>query len=133
MASFEWVFSPRGADGRPLPLFDRVTGEIDPAVAAYWGAHYDIVRRLNSNWKTIGPDLKGKIHLFVGTDDTFYLDGAPASLQATLDRLGGNAEFVFLPGRSHFDVYKVGDDRDALFDRIAAEMYHVARPDNHAR
>ena len=133
LASFEWVFSPRGADGRPLPLFDRVTGEIDPAVAAYWGAHYDIVQRLNSNWKTIGPDLKGKIHLFVGTDDTFYLDGAVHSLQATLDRLGGNAEFVFLPGRSHFDVYKVGDDPDALFDRIAAEMYHVARPDSHAR
>jgi hypothetical protein len=133
LASFEWVFSPRGADGRPLPLFDRVTGEIDPAVAAYWGAHYDIVRRLNSNWKTIGPDLKGKIHLFVGTDDTFYLDGAAHSLQATLNRLGGNAEFVFLPGRSHFDVYRVGDDREALFDRIAAEMYHVARPDNHAR
>jgi hypothetical protein len=133
LASFEWVFSPRGADGRPSPLFDRVTGEIDPAVAAYWGAHYDIVKRLNSNWKAIGPDLKGKIHLFVGTDDTFYLDGAAHSLQATLDRLGGNAEFVFLPGRSHFDVYKVGDDPNALFDRIAAEMYHVARPDSHVR
>jgi S-formylglutathione hydrolase FrmB len=133
LASFEWVFSPRGADGRPEPLFDRATGEVDPAVAAYWGAHYDIVRRLNSNWKIIGPDLKGKIHLFVGTDDTFYLDGAAHSLQATLDRLGGNAEFVFLPGRSHFDVYKVGDDRDALFDRIASEMYRIARPDSHAR
>jgi S-formylglutathione hydrolase FrmB len=128
LASFEWVFSPRGADGRPSPLFDRTTGEIDPSVAAYWGTHYDIVQRLNSNWKTIGPDLQGKIHLFVGTDDTFYLDGAAHSLQATLDRLGGNAQFTFLPGRSHFDAYKVGEDRNGLFDRIAAEMYRVARP-----
>jgi S-formylglutathione hydrolase FrmB len=133
LASFEWVFSPRGPDGRPAPLFDRVTGKIDPTVAGYWRAHYDIVQRLNSDWKTIGPDLQGKIHLFVGTDDTFYLDGAAHSLQSTLDHLGGKAEFTFLPGRSHFDVYKSGDDRFALFDRIAAEMYRVARPNYHSR
>jgi hypothetical protein len=28
-------------------------------------------------------------------------------------------------------VYKAGDDRYALFDRIAAEMYRVARPNVH--
>ncbi len=128
LASFEWVFSPRGKDGRPQPLFDRVTGDIDPSVAAYWRSHYDIVQRLNKNWKTIGPDLKGKIHLIVGTDDTFYLDGAAHSLQATLDRLGGDPHFIFLPGRSHFNVYNEGADRYALFDQIAAEMYRVARP-----
>jgi S-formylglutathione hydrolase FrmB len=133
LASFEWVFSPRGADGRPAPLFDRITGDIDPTVAAYWGNHYDIVQELSNNWKTIGPDLQGKIHLFVGTDDTFYLDGAAHSLQLTLERLGGNAQFTFLPGRSHFDVYNVGTDRYALFDRIAAEMYRVARPGNDSR
>jgi hypothetical protein len=122
----------RGPDGRPEPLFDRATGDINPTIAAYWRAHYDIVQRLKSDWKTIGPDLQGKIHLIVGTDDTFYLDGAAHSLQSTLDRLAGQAEFTFLPGRSHFDVYKTGDDRYVLFDRIAAEMYAVARPNNHA-
>ncbi|MGA9669189.1 MAG: alpha/beta hydrolase-fold protein, partial [Terracidiphilus sp.] len=79
LASFEWVFSPRGPDGRPAQLFNRTTGDIDPKVAAYWRSHYDIVERLKNNWKTIGPDLKGKIHLFVGIDDTFYLDGAAHS------------------------------------------------------
>jgi hypothetical protein len=128
LASFEWVFSPRGADGRPEPLFNRSTGDIDPKVAAYWRSHFDIVERLDRDWNTIGADLKGKIHLFVGTDDTFYLDGAAHSLQATLDRLGGEAQFTFLPGRSHFDVYVEGTDRYALLDRIAAEMYRVARP-----
>jgi hypothetical protein len=39
LASFEWVFSPRGKDGRPMPLFDRDTGKIDSEVAAYWEAH----------------------------------------------------------------------------------------------
>jgi len=74
--------------------------------------------------------LKGKIHLFVGTDDTFYLDGAAHRLQSTLDQLGGDAQFTFLPDRSHFNVYLQGDDRFALFDRISAEMYRVARPDS---
>jgi hypothetical protein len=131
VASFEWVFSPRGADGRPMQLFNRVTGDIDPAVADYWRTHYDIVQYLERNWKTNGVYLKGKIHLTVGTDDTFYLDGAAHSLQSTLDRLGGKSEFTFLPGRSHFDVYVEGNDRYALFDRIAAEMYLVARPHSH--
>jgi S-formylglutathione hydrolase FrmB len=128
LASFEWVFSPRGPDGRPAPLFNRTTGDIDPSVANYWRDHYDIVERLKNNWTSIGSDLKGKIHLFVGTDDTFYLDGAAHSLQSTLDQLGGEAQFTFLPGRSHFNLYLEGTDRYALFDRIAAEMYRVARP-----
>jgi hypothetical protein len=128
LASFEWVFSPRGPDGRPLQIFNRTTGDIDPAVAAYWRIHYDIVQYLNENWRSAGRDLRGKIHLIVGTDDTFYLDNAAHSLQSVLDRLGGKAEFTFVPGRTHFDLYADGSDRWALFDRIAAEMYRVARP-----
>jgi S-formylglutathione hydrolase FrmB len=128
LSSFEWVFSPRGPDGRPAHLFDHVTGAIDPSVAAYWRTHYDIVEYLNANWKTISADLRGKIHLIVGTDDTFYLDGAAHSLESTLNRLGGEPHFAFLPGRSHFNLYQEGDDRWALYDKIAAEMYEVARP-----
>ena len=128
LGSFEWVFSPRGADGRPEPLFSRTSGDINPRVANYWRSHYDIVEYLNTNWKTVGKDLRGKIHLVVGTDDTFYLDGAAHSLESALNRLGGDPHFTFLPGRSHFNVYVVGDDRWALFDQIAAQMYQVARP-----
>jgi S-formylglutathione hydrolase FrmB len=128
LGSFEWVFSPRGPDGRPQHLFNRVTGAIDPDVASYWRTHYDIVEYLNNNWNSIGPDLRGKIHLVVGTDDTFYLDGAAHSLESALNRFGGQPHFTFLPERSHFNVYLVGEDRYALFDQIAAEMYRVARP-----
>jgi hypothetical protein len=83
---------------------------------------------LDRNWQSIGADLRGKIHLTVGTDDTFYLDGAAHSLESLLTRLGGDPHFTFLPGRSHFNVYVVGDDRWALFDKIATEMYNIARP-----
>jgi hypothetical protein len=76
MASFDWVFSPRGADGRPMPMFDRDTGVVDPAVVAYWRDHYDIAHLVQLNWPQLKADLDGKIHLYVGTADTFYLDGA---------------------------------------------------------
>jgi enterochelin esterase-like enzyme len=128
MASFEWVFSPRGADGRPEPMFDRDTGAVDPQVVAYWRDHYDIAHRLQTMWPQLKPDLDGKIHVIVGTADTFYLDGAAHKLKAVLDGLHANAEVTFLPGRTHFDLYKQGDDRMAMLKQIAWAMYHVARP-----
>ncbi len=123
LASFEWVFSPRGKDGRPLPLFDRDTGVIDPEVAEYWEKHYDIANLLRTNWKTVGPLLTGKIHLTVGTADTFHLDEPALLLEQTIKDLGGKASFTYVEGRNHFDLYEGG-----LFERIAKEMYAVARP-----
>lgn len=128
IASFEWVFSPRDKDGRPLQMFDRETGEVDPKVVAYWRDHYDIAHLVAANWKEIGPDLKGKIHLLVGTADTFYLDGPAHKLQAVLDSLHADAHFTFLPGRTHMDMYVIGQDHGGLFNQIAKEMYAVARP-----
>lgn len=129
MASFEWVFSPRGADGRPQPMFDRRTGAVDPAVVAYWRAHYDIAHRIETQWNTLKPDLDGKIHLIVGSADTFYLDGAARRLEAAMRSVGAKTDFRFVPGRSHFDLGTVGKDRHALTRIIAWEMYEQARPD----
>jgi hypothetical protein len=128
LASFEWVFSPRGPDGRPEPMFNRDTGAIDPAVVAYWHDHYDIAQRLRTHWPELKPDLDGKIHLIVGTADTFYLDGAAKLLKDTLDGLHAKSDIRFLPGKTHFDLYAEGDDRNALLKKIAWEMYGVARP-----
>lgn len=128
MASFDWVFSPRGADGRPQPMFDRDTGAVDPQVAAYWREHYDISQRLKTQWPSLKPDLDGKIHVIVGDADTFYLDGAAHKLKETLDGLGAKAEVRFVPGRTHSDLYAEGDDRQALAKKIAWEMWAAARP-----
>jgi hypothetical protein len=57
----------------------------------------------------------------------------PSRLQSLLDRLHGEAQFTFIPRRTDFDLYQKGDDKYALFDRIAAEMYAVARPDSKSR
>lgn len=128
LASFEWVFSPRGKDGRPLPMFDRDTGDVDASVVAYWRDHYDIAHRLQDNWPALAPDLDGKIHLIVGTADTFYLDGAAHRLKDALDGLHARSDIRFLPDKTHFDLYAVGNDRTALLKQIAWEMYAVARP-----
>ena len=128
MTSFEWVFSPRGEDGRPMPMFDRDTGAVDPEVAAYWRDNYDIAHRLQTQWPQLKPDLDGKIHVIVGTADTFYLDGAAHRLKAVLDGLHADAEVRFVPERTHGDLYVIGDDPQGLLKEIAWEMYHVARP-----
>jgi S-formylglutathione hydrolase FrmB len=121
-ASFDAVFSPRGADGQPMQLFDRDTGRIDPFVQKAW-ERYDISRILRQNWTTLGPRLRGKLHIIVGTADTFHLDEAARLLDATLKELGSDAKVEFVEGRNHFDLYKGG-----LTERIAREMYALARP-----
>jgi Putative esterase len=128
LGSFEWVFSPRGGDGRPLKMFNRDTGDVDPEVVAYWRDHYDLAHKVDAEWAVRGPGLRGKIHVFVGTADTFYLDGAARKFDAVLRRLNADAHFTFIDGRTHFDLYTVGNDRGGLFDQIGAEMYAVARP-----
>ena len=124
LASFEWVFSPRGAGGRPMPLFDRTTGDIDPLVAQAW-QKYDIVHVLTTNWPRLAPYLNGKIHVIVGTADTFYLDGPARRLKTALDSLHARAQVTFIEGRTHMDLYKVGQDPNGLYDRISTEMYQT--------
>ena len=121
-ASFEAVFSPKGDDGRPMPLFDRDTGVINQTVAKAW-EKYDISRILRENWTTLGPKLKGKIHIIVGTADTFHLDEAVRLLDAELKKLGSDAKIEYLEGKDHFNLYE-----NNLSNRIADEIYAVARP-----
>lgn len=121
--SFDAVFSPRGADGTPRPLFDRQSGAIDPAVATYW-QRYDISRLLRDEWARRGPALAGKLHVIVGTQDTFGLHRPARLLADALGALGSDARFDFVQGRDHFDVYAPHPDHhpQGLWQRIAAEV-----------
>jgi len=127
-ASFDWVFSPRGPDGRPMKLIDRQTGAIDSRVAAYWRENYDIAHIVRRDWTRLKPDLDGKIHLIVGTADTFHLDGSARRLKAVLDGLGARTEFRFIEGRDHGNVLAEGTDTTALLKQNYRAMYAVARP-----
>ncbi len=70
------VYSPVGADGYPQEIFNKKTGEIHPEVAQYWREHYDLSHILQRDWSTLGPKLQGKIHLYVGSADTYFLNDA---------------------------------------------------------
>ena len=98
--SFDAVFSPRGADGKPRPLWDRDTGAVDPDVAQHW-EKYDIRLMLENNWKTLGPKLAGKLHVYTGSEDTFYLDGAVVLLEGVADETGQRCRRGGRPGRDH--------------------------------
>ncbi|USU05643.1 alpha/beta hydrolase-fold protein [Sphingomonadaceae bacterium OTU29LAMAA1] len=130
LRSFEWTFSPRGADGRPLKLFNRVTGGIDPAVAAYWRDHYDIAHRIEADWPRLAHNLDGKVHVVVGTEDSYYLDGPVHRLDAAFRKVGGKAEFRYVAGATHAVsmLYARDGDRNALWKEMTRGMYAVARP-----
>lgn len=128
MASCDWVFSPKGGNGLPQPMFDRATGVVDPAVMIYWRDHYDIAFIVARDWPALRADLDGKIHLYVGTADNFYLDGPARRLQAVFQKLGARQSFTFVPDRTHFDLFHKGTDRGGLMTDIAWDMYRVARP-----
>jgi hypothetical protein len=127
-SSFEWVFSPRGPDGRPLHMFDRETGEVDGQVAEYWSEHFDIAEYLRRNWAQLRFTLDGKIHLIVGAADNFGLDKSAQKLEAIMKMLDAHSDFRYINGRGHFDLYATDGDKWGLYKMIAREMYAVARP-----
>jgi pimeloyl-ACP methyl ester carboxylesterase len=116
LPAFEACFSPRGADGKPRQLWDRTTGKIDRDVAKSWET-YDIRLVLERNWKTLGPKLAGKIHVFMGKEDTFYLEGATALLKEALAKLASDAVVEIIPGKDHGSLLD-----KPLRDRIHKEM-----------
>jgi hypothetical protein len=84
-AIWEATFGPTDADGYPAPIWDDSTGAIHRDVALYWRDHYDIRAYLERNWSRIGPDLVGKIHVYCGDMDNYYLNLSVYLLQNFLD------------------------------------------------
>jgi hypothetical protein len=81
---WEAVYSPQGEDGYPKRLWDKVSGEIDPSVAQYWKENYDLRYILERDWSTLGPKLQGKIHIYCGDMDNYYLNNAVYLMEAFL-------------------------------------------------
>ena len=75
------VYGPIGDDGYFKPLFDKLTGEIDPSVPQYWKDNYDLMYYLERNWSEIGYKLIDKIHVYTGTMDNFYLNNSTKMLE----------------------------------------------------
>jgi len=78
---WQLVFGPRGPDGYVQEIWNKRTGEINRAVAAYWRENFDLKYILQRDWAKLGPKLLGKLHLYVGMSDTYYLNDAVYSLE----------------------------------------------------
>jgi hypothetical protein len=83
--AWQAIYSPVGTDGYPRPIWDKLTGVIDSEVAAYWRDHYDLAHILERDWKTLGPKLAGKINVYVGDMDNYYLNNSVYLLEAFLE------------------------------------------------
>jgi len=96
------TYGPRGSDGRPVPLWDPKSGRIDRSVVDHW-KKYDLRMVLERDWATLGPKLTGKIHVFVGEADDYFLNNAVHRLDAFLAKADPPFAGVirFAPGQGH--------------------------------
>jgi hypothetical protein len=83
-ASWNATFGPRGKDGLPMPLWDGETGRIDRRVLDHW-RKYDLRHHLEANWKELAPKLHGKLRVYVGDADEYFLNNAVERLKVFLD------------------------------------------------
>ncbi|MCH8331551.1 MAG: hypothetical protein IH946_09275 [Bacteroidetes bacterium] len=72
------VYSPVGDDGYPKPIWDKLTGQIDRKVAEYWKENYDLNHIMKRDWDKIGKKLEGKMFIYCGDMDNYYLNNAVA-------------------------------------------------------
>jgi Putative esterase len=103
------VFGPQGRDGYPAPIWDKQSGVIDHDVAAHWKTHFDLTSIVTSNWATLGPRLAGRMHFYVGSEDTFFLNNAVGLFEqatGTLDCPPARFQFIYGFGQPH-DWYPV--------------------------
>ncbi|GAB1452357.1 hypothetical protein MASR2M47_24130 [Draconibacterium sp.] len=106
-SAFTALFSPKGEDGLPAPMFDPVTGEIDHEVAEYWRKH-DLRDFVENNWEMLGPKIQGKIWIWAGDMDNFYLNPATRAFDEmlkTMDNPKSDASINFTPMKGHCAEY----------------------------
>jgi hypothetical protein len=74
---WEAVYAPVGSDGYPKRIWDKKTGVIDPSVAQHLKENYDLGYILKRDWsKGLGKKLEGKIAIYCGDMDNYYLNNA---------------------------------------------------------
>ena len=73
---WEATYSPQGEDGYPKRLWDKRTGNINHEVAEFWKENYDLRYIMERDWDKLGDKLKGKIHIYCGDMDNYYLNNA---------------------------------------------------------
>jgi len=100
--SFDAVFGPRGDDGKTLTLYNAGSGAMNADILEHW-KKYDINLFLQKNWKKLEPELKGKIRISVGNEDTYFLNKSVEKLEEEMKKMNTGIVFAYYPG-DHFSV-----------------------------
>ena len=102
MDMYNATWGPQAADGYPAEAWDKQTGDIDHAVAEQWRP-YDLRDYIERNWADLAPLLAGNLHVYIGDDDGYYLEGAVKRLEASLASLSppANATIRYQPDTGH--------------------------------
>jgi hypothetical protein len=128
MDIFMSVYGPVGDDGYPRLLYDKWTGEIDKGVVEYWRENYDLRHILERDWATLGPKLVGKLHIYMGDTDTYYLEEATRLLEQFLE----NSRNPYYGGSFHW-----GERQPHCYTGAAEfpgqSAYHRVLPEMRAR
>lgn len=119
------AYGPRGEDGRPIALWDAKTGQINRQVVEHW-KKYDLRMVMEQNWKTLGPRLRGKIHIWVGEADNYFLNNAVHMLEAFLSKADPpyDGKIAYGPGKGHCWI---GITERQMMDEMAAAIEKARR------
>lgn len=114
------VYGPRDTNGRPAPLWDPKTGKINHALVEHW-KKYDLRLVLEQNWKTLGPKLRGKLTIWVGEADDYFLNNAVHFLDEFLSKADPPFEgkIIYGPGKGH--GWMAFSERE-IMDQMAAAI-----------
>jgi hypothetical protein len=120
------TYGPHGPDGRPVPLWDPLTGAINHKAAEHWKP-YDLRRILQEHWAELGPRLKGKLHIWIGEADDYFLNNAVHRLDAFLSRAQPPFEgtITYGPGQGHCWM---GISQREIMSQMAARVAAAAEP-----
>ena len=106
MSGSQWgawnaAYGPRGQDGRPVPLWDPETGVINRSVTRHW-EQFDLRLVLERHWDELAPKLRGKLNIWVGEMDDYYLNNAVHLLDDFLQTNPSiDARIAYGPDRGH--------------------------------
>ena len=115
---WEAVYSPVGKDGYPQRIWDKKTGVINKEVAAYWKENYDLTHIMNRDWDKYGKDWQGKINIYCGDMDNYYLNNAVYLAEEMLKETKN----------PHYDgVVDYGDRAEHCWNGDHTQPNHVSR------
>ena len=102
---------------------------MDESVAKYWKENFDLRYYLEKNWTTVGPKLVGKLNVYCGRMDDFFLNFGVYHMEDFLTKTTNpyyDGSFTYGERGGHgWQPYS-----DGQLLRVMAEHIEKVHPDN---